>query len=174
MITPAYVRLMARYNTEMNRRWYAAAARLTDGQLREDRGAFWGSVLGTLNHILWADRQWMSRFTDWPKPALTQKQSPTLFDDFAALHAARMQADADIVVWADGVTEDWLAEDLVWFSGSVQKELRRNRAPLVIHMFNHQTHHRGQAHALLSAFGVDTGDTDLPFVLPRALLEERP
>ena len=173
MITPDYVRLMARYNAEMNRRWYAAAGKLTEAQLREDRGAFWGSVLGTLNHILWADRQWMSRFADWPKPAVAQQQSPTLFDDFAALRGARAQADADILAWADGVTEDWLADDLVWFSGSAQRELRRNRALLVMHLFNHQTHHRGQAHALLSAFGVDTGDTDLPFVLSRKSAEER-
>src|SRR5271168_3278518 len=158
MITPDYVRLMAKYNAEMNRRWYAAAGKLTEAQLREDRGAFWGSVLGTLNHILWADRQWMSRFSDWAKPELGQKQSAALFDEFSDLRAARVQADADISTWAEGVTEDWLAQDLVWFSGTAGKELRRPRPPQVVHMFNHQTHHRGQAHALLSAFGVDTGD----------------
>ena len=173
MITPGFVRTMAQYNAEMNRRWYAAAGRLSDAQRKAPGGAFWDSLHGTLCHILWADRQWMSRFSDWPKPAVGQKQSAGLFDDFSALRAARVQADADIGAWADGVTEDWLAQDLIWFSGSAQKELRRKRAPLVLHLFNHQTHHRGQAHALLSAFGVDTGDTDLPFVLPRALLEER-
>ena len=61
MITPGYVRTMAQYNTEMNRRIYAAAARLTDEQRREDRGLFWKSLHGTLCHLLWGDRQWMSR-----------------------------------------------------------------------------------------------------------------
>ena len=63
MITPAYVRLMAEYNAEMNRRLYAAAARLTDAERRTDRGAFWGSIHGTLNHLVWGDTQWMSRCT---------------------------------------------------------------------------------------------------------------
>ena len=62
MITPAYVRLMAQYNAEMNRRLYAAAARLTDAERKADRGAFWQSIHGTLTHILWGDTQWMSRF----------------------------------------------------------------------------------------------------------------
>ena len=62
MISPAYVRLMAEYNAEMNRRLYGAAARLTDAERKADRGAFWKSIHGTLTHILWGDTQWMSRF----------------------------------------------------------------------------------------------------------------
>lgn len=165
MITPAFVHTMARYNAEANRRWYAAAATLTDAQRKEDRGAFFGSLHGTICHILWADRMWMSRFAGWDKPAITQKQSPTLYDDFAALHAARVDTDARILAWAEGVTQDWLDGELVWFSGSVQRELRQRRNLLVVHMFNHQTHHRGQAHALITALGAATGDTDLPFIL---------
>ena len=70
----------------------------------------------------------------------------------------------------DRVDDAWLAEDLVWFSGSAQKEMRRQKGPLVVHFFNHQTHHRGQAHALLTACGQDTGDTDLFLVVPDAAL----
>jgi uncharacterized damage-inducible protein DinB len=168
MITPAYVRLMAKYNAEMNRRVYAAAARLTDAERKADRGAFWQSIHGTLSHLVWCDIQWMSRFDNWPKPEVSQKQSATMIDDFATLRARRAKADADIVAWAARVDDAWLAEDLVWFSGSAQKELRRRKGPLVLHFFNHQTHHRGQAHALLTACGQDTGDTDLFLVVPDA------
>ena len=118
MITPAYVRLMAQYNAEMNRRLYAAAARLTDAERKADRGAFWQSIHGTLTHILWGDTQWMSRFDAWPKPEVGQKQSAGMVDDFAALQTRRTKADADITAWANRVDDAWLAEDLVWFSGS--------------------------------------------------------
>ena len=82
MITPAYVRTMAAYNAEMNRRLYTAAARLSDTERRQPRGAFWGSIHGTLNHLLWGDRQWMSRFDNWPKPDVAIKQSAGLIEDF--------------------------------------------------------------------------------------------
>lgn len=165
MITPAYVHLLARYNAEMNRRWYAAAATLTDDQRKQDRGAFFGSLHGTLCHILWGDTMWMSRFAGWDKPTVPQKDSPRLFDDFDALRAARVEADARILAWAETLTQDWLDQELAWFSGSIQRDMRQPRNLLVIHMFNHQTHHRGQAHAILTSFGAKTGDTDLPFVL---------
>ena len=168
MITPTYVRLMAQYNAEMNRRLYAAAARLGDADRKADRGAFWRSIHGTLTHILWGDTQWMSRFDNWPKPDVPIKQSAAMIDDFATLQARRVKADADIIAWADRVDDAWLAEDLVWFSGAAQKEMRRQKAPLMVHFFNHQTHHRGQAHALLTACGQDTGDTDLFLVVSEA------
>jgi uncharacterized damage-inducible protein DinB len=168
MITPAYVRLMGDYNAEMNRRLYAAAARLTDAERKADRGAFWKSIHGTLTHLLWGDMQWMSRFNDWPKPEVAIKQSAGMIDDFATLQSRRATADADIVAWANEVDDGWLAGDLVWFSGAAGKEMRRQRGKLVVHFFNHQTHHRGQAHALLTACGQDTGDTDLFLVVPDA------
>jgi uncharacterized damage-inducible protein DinB len=169
MITPSYVRTMAHYNAEMNRRLYAAAAQLTDAQRKEDRGAFWQSLHGTLVHILWGDRQWMSRFADWAKPATPIKQSAGMIDDFATLSAERVKADAAIVAWAGTVEAPWLDQDLVWFSGALQKEVRAPRHLLVTHFFNHQTHHRGQAHALLTARGLDTGDTDLFAILQAPL-----
>ena len=166
MISPSYIRLMAEYNAEMNRRLYGAAARLTDAERKADRGAFWSSIHGTLTHILWGDSQWMSRFDNWPKPAVPIKQSASMIDDFQTLQARRETADAGILDWAGRVNDAWLAEDLVWFSGAAQREMRRQKGPLVVHFFNHQTHHRGQAHALLTAAGQDTGDTDLFLVVP--------
>jgi uncharacterized damage-inducible protein DinB len=164
MITPAYVQKMTAYNAEMNRRWYAAASHLTDAQRKQDRGAFFGSLHGTLCHILWADQLWMHRFAGWDRPTVNQKESPGLYADFAELHAARVAADAALIAWAATMTQEWLDSELVWFSGSVQRELTQKRDLLVMHLFNHQTHHRGQAHALLTALGKATGDTDLPFV----------
>jgi len=161
LVTPAYVRIMAAYNAEMNHRIYAAVARLSDPDRRLPRGAFWGSIHGTLCHLLWGDRIWMSRFDGWEKPAIRLRDSATLIDDFAELQRARENADRTISRWADGVTPQWLAEDLVWFSQSVDKELRQPRTLLVTHFFNHQTHHRGQVHAMITAAGEHTGDTDL-------------
>jgi uncharacterized damage-inducible protein DinB len=166
MITPGYARTMAAYNEVMNRQLYTAAAQLTDAQRKADRGAFWKSIHGTLVHILWGDGQWMSRFGDWPKPPTPIKESAGMIEDFESLRALRIKADADIVVWAAGLDQAWFDQDLVWFSGALQKELRMKRGFLVAHFFNHQTHHRGQAHALLTAQGLKTGDTDLFAIVP--------
>jgi uncharacterized damage-inducible protein DinB len=166
MITPAYLRTMAAYNAEMNRRLYDAAANLSDAERRVSRGAFWGSIHGTLCHILWGDRQWMSRFDGWPKPVAPIKASAGMIEDFAALAAARKEADSGISRWADKVDEAWLDGEIVWLSQAANREIRAARRLLVTHFFNHQTHHRGQAHALLTAAGAATGDTDLFLLVP--------
>jgi uncharacterized damage-inducible protein DinB len=167
MITLAYIRTMAAYNAEMNRHLYAAAARVSEAERRAQRGAFWGSIHGTLTHILWGDRQWMSRFDNWPKPDTPIKQSAQMIDDFAELSAVREKADADIARWAHKVDDAWLGEDMVWFSGAANREMRAPKGLLVTHFFNHQTHHRGQAHAMLTAAGQETGDTDLFLLIPQ-------
>jgi uncharacterized damage-inducible protein DinB len=164
-IRPAFVRTMATYNAEMNRRIFAAAARLSDAERRRPRGAFWGSIHGTLCHLMWGDRMWMSRFDGWPKLGVMQKDSAGLVEDFAELARERTEADARIVAWAERIDGAWLGSDMVWFSQSAQKELRHPRAFLVTHFFNHQTHHRGQAHAMITAAGEQTGDTDLFLVV---------
>jgi uncharacterized damage-inducible protein DinB len=166
MITSAYVRTMAIYNAEMNRRLYGAAAHLSDAERREPRGAFWGSIHGTLSHILWGDQQWMSRFDNWPRPTTPIKESAGMIADFARLSTEREQADAGISSWAANVDDEWLAEDLTWFSGAAGREMRAPKGLLVSHFFNHQTHHRGQVHAMLTATGQETGDTDLFLLVP--------
>src|SRR5689334_25041164 len=125
MVTPAYVRTMAAYNAEMNRRLYEAAARIPDAERRKDRRAFWGSLHGTLCHLLWGDQAWMSRFDNWPKPTVIQKDSARLVENFEELRRQRVDADDRISDWARRVTEAWLAEDQVWFSSSAQKEMRQ-------------------------------------------------
>ena len=107
----------------------------------------------------------MSRFDDWPKPTISQKDSATLIDDFDELARARIEADERISSWAEHLGAEWLAQEQVWFSASINRELRQPRSLLVTHFFNHQTHHRGQAHAMITACGEKTGDTDLFLVL---------
>jgi uncharacterized damage-inducible protein DinB len=174
MITPGYVRMMAAYNAEMNRRLYTAATRLTDDQRRQERGAFWGSIHGTFSHLLWADRMWLSRFAGSPKPERPLAESARLYQAFAEMSAARERIDAELSAWAETVTAEWLAGDQVWFSGSAGRQMSAPRQTLIVHMFNHQTHHRGQAHAMLTAAGERTGDTDLWLVLPDDKLRPAP
>jgi uncharacterized damage-inducible protein DinB len=169
MITPSYVRTMAAYNREMNRRLYAAASRLSDDERKRDRGAFWGSLHGTLVHILWGDGQWMSRFDAWERPQTPIKQSNHFIEDWDKLCASRVEADAKIEDWARRVDDAYLARDMTWFSGAAQREVSAPHRLLVTHFFNHQTHHRGQAHAMITAAGEKTGDTDLFLVQPQMI-----
>ena len=166
MVTVEWVRLMAAYNAEMNRRVYAAASGLTEDQRREDRGAFFGSIHGTLSHLMWGDAIWMSRFAGWPAPGGGIKDSPALHPEWPAMQAARQGMDTRIEAWAAALHPAWLQGSLGWFSGAMGREISRPRWVLVTHFFNHQTHHRGQVHALLTGLGAATGDTDLPFILP--------
>jgi uncharacterized damage-inducible protein DinB len=161
MITPDFVRTMAAYNAEMNRRLYDAAARLPDAERRRDRGAFWRSIHGTLCHLVWGDSMWMARFDGWEKPTVPLRQSAEMVADFDDMGRMRVALDAKLVAWGERLDAAWLAQDQTWFSGAAQREMRRPRTLLVAHFFNHQTHHRGQAHAMLTAAGEQTGDTDL-------------
>jgi uncharacterized damage-inducible protein DinB len=165
MVSPAWCRMMAAYNAEMNRRLYAAADTLDDAARRADGGAFWGSIHGTLSHLLWGDTTWMSRFDGWDPPGVGIKDSLRLVDDWSALRAAREAADARIIDWAGRLDDERLAGALTWFSGAAGREMTRPLWVLVGHVFNHQTHHRGQAHALITRAGAATGDTDLPWVV---------
>ena len=164
-IGPQFVRTMAAYNAEMNRRMFAAAGRLSDAERRRSRGAFWDSIHGTLSHLLWGDQIWMSRFDGLPPPPVNIRQSAGMIEDFAELSRQRSETDGKITAWAERVDDTWLAGDIVWFSQAAEKELRMPRGLLVTHFFNHQTHHRGQAHAMITAAGEQTGDTDLFLVI---------
>jgi uncharacterized damage-inducible protein DinB len=164
MITPDYVRAMARYNRWQNESIYGAADGLADEQRKEQRGAFFGSIHGTLNHLLWADQIWMSRFAGTPKPnAPDIPRSTGMFEAWGELKRERQGFDGVISAWADGIEPGWLEGDLTWFSGAAGREVTKPRWLLVTHLFNHQTHHRGQVHCMLTQCGVKPGPTDLPF-----------
>ncbi|MFN3293610.1 MAG: DinB family protein [Gemmobacter sp.] len=165
MISPEYCLTMARYNRWQNRAVIAAAETLDSAARRKARGAFWGSIAGTLSHLLWGDLVWMSRFDGGPRPAVGMADSPFAFDDWDEWRRERNATDARIVDWARRLTAVELSGDLFWFSGVQGRAVSRPKALCVTHFFNHQTHHRGQVHAMLTAAGARTEDTDL-FLMP--------
>ena len=165
MMRPAYVQRMARYNRWQNENLYGVADRLSDDERRFDRGAFFKSIHGTLSHILWGDGQWMSRFEKQERPPGSIKESITLFPDWNDLKAKRAAMDQRIIDWAGAVNDDWLAGDVAWFSGAIQRDVVKPAWEVTVHLFNHQTHHRGQVHAMLTQAGGKPHDTDL-FVMP--------
>jgi uncharacterized damage-inducible protein DinB len=157
---------MARYNQWQNASLYATADGLSDTDRQADRGAFFGSVQATLTHLLWGDRMWMSRFSDLPRPnALNIQASVTECADWAELKRERAALDRKIIDWTDGLTADALAGDLSWYSGAAKRDISKPLWMLVTHFFNHQTHHRGQVHCLLTSLGAKPEDTDL-FLMP--------
>lgn len=166
MISSDYARWMARYNRWQNRSLFAAAEGLDEAARRADRAAFFGSIHGTLNHVLWADQMWMRRFAETPAPRKGSiPESVDLHDDWAELCAERARFDGVIAEWAEGLSDAHLAGDLNYFSGVLQRQVSKPLWVCVTHMFNHQTHHRGQVHAMLTAAGATPDDTDL-FVMP--------
>lgn len=162
MITTGHCQLMARYNEWMNSRLYALCAGMPEAELTRDRGAFFESIYLTLNHIMYGDLAFMSRFTG--DPAEVPHPKVDLFKEFAKLRQNREALDARIQAWAATLTPEWLAESLTYTSRIDGKERTVPRWVLVTHMFNHQTHHRGQVTTLLSQMGLDIGTTDIPFM----------
>jgi uncharacterized damage-inducible protein DinB len=164
MITPGYVQTMARYNTWQNENIYGCAARLDDENRKAHRGAFFGSIHATLNHILWADQMWLWRFGVNDRPAAqTIADGLNQFEDWTQLSLKRAAFDAHIEAWASKLTDQNLGGDLEWVSGGTGKDMKTPRWLAITHIFNHQTHHRGQVHTLLTGFGIKPGITDLPF-----------
>lgn len=159
---PALFQRMAAYNTWMTDKAYTAAGELSDSERKEDRGAFFKSVHSTLNHILFADRVWMGRFTG--RTYETRGMGVDIFDEFDELQAAHLSMCDDIAAFAGQLTPDWLAETMTWARSTDGVSRERPRWLLVLHMFNHQTHHRGQLSTLLTQAGIDIGVTDLPFM----------
>jgi uncharacterized damage-inducible protein DinB len=163
MIDPAYVRRMARYNRWQNENLYGVADALSEDARRQERGAFFGSIHKTLSHLLWADRTWMSRFaSEIQKPQAGIPESVTLYPDWDGLKRERPTFDGTMVDWADGLDESFLAGDLTYYSGGLGRSITAPKWALVTHMFNHQTHHRGQVHCLLTQAGGKPHTTDLP------------
>jgi uncharacterized damage-inducible protein DinB len=164
MIAPGYVQRLARYNRWQNENVYGVADSLSDAERRRERGAFFGSIQGTFSHLLWADRMWMSRLAGTPRPAGGIPESVSLYGDWDDLKRQRATFDGVIVDWADRLDGAALAGELTWYSAAVKAERRQPIWVLVTHMFNHQTHHRGQVHCMLTQSGGKPGDTDLPLM----------
>jgi uncharacterized damage-inducible protein DinB len=168
MYTGNYAQLMAEYNRWMNEKVYDACARLPDDERKRHRGAYFDSIHGTLNHILWGDGIWLGRFNGKSYPTAPIRE--WLYQDFAAMRSARMELDQELQTWAAGVSEEWLREAMTWKSGLYGVTKTHPRWVFVAQMFNHQTHHRGQVTTLLTQLDIDVGITDLP-MLPLLLRE---
>ena len=177
-MTPASCIRMAEYNRWMNTRLYDAAAKLTEPQLFEDRKAFFGSLFDTLNHIAVADTIWLHRFAThpeldgleesmkpFPRPAsLTERVAESL----PALRDYRERLDAVLLGLCSRITQEQLAGTLR-YTTTDRRPQAKPLGPLLQHLFNHQTHHRGQASTLLFQAGVDVGVTDLAAMIPSDL-----
>ena len=161
MIGVDYVQRMARYNRWQNDDLLGIADGLSDEERRRQRGAFFGSIHATLNHLLWADRMWMSRFAGTPKPEGGIPQSVSCHEAWTDLKRERAAFDATIVAWSDRLDPTWPEGDLTWRSGATQRDVTRPKSLLLVHFFNHQTHHRGQVHCLLTQAGGKSYVTDL-------------
>ena len=154
----------------MNQRQYSASEKLTATQLAEDRGAFFKSVIGTLNHILIGDIVWLKRFALHPSGSsplahVSELDNPTslsaiLFEDLGLLKTEREKIDEIIINWIKQLSDNDL-NDCLSYTNMSGKRFTRPLGSLIDHLFLHQVHHRGQVTTLLSQFGVDFGETDL-------------
>lgn len=178
-MTPSLCALFADYNCSMNQRLYEAAAKLSAEELTKEKGAFFGSLFNTMNHIAVADLLWLHRFatlsglstlqdelSDFPRP--TSLREP-LSDSLVGLTTLRTSIDAVIVQLTSLLTEDLLASTLRYTNTAGQHH-ERNFGLLLHHFFNHETHHRGQASTLLFQAGIDIGVTDFIAHIPNEAL----
>lgn len=157
----SYYETMAEYNQWMNQKLYAICAEIPDEKRKENLGAFFKSIHGILEHILFGDRAWMGRFTGQP---FAGKIGQDLYSNFDELRQQRELMDIQIIEWSKKLSPEWLDQMFEYTSIVDGKTRILPTWILVTHMFNHQTHHRGQLTTLLSQLGYDPGITDLPWL----------
>ena len=167
--------LLSVYNQWMNSKIYEAAGQLSEAELAKDRGAFFGSILGTLNHIIVGDTIWLKRFANHPSCLNSLRevaglQNPTsldqmVFNDFDRLSEHRVCLDRNIINWIAGLSEGDM-DFILSYHNTKGTPANKRYSNLVLHFFNHQTHHRGQVSTLLSQAGVNIGATDLLAQVP--------
>lgn len=151
--------MFAAYNAWANERVYDASAVLSAEEFERDVGAFFKSMRGTLNHLLVADRIWLKRFTgEGDAPAALDAM---LFADFARLREARQAEDRRIVAWIGALSEKAFAGRFTYMTVTDMRTVSQRLAPALAHLFNHQTHHRGQAHTILTLLGKEAPSLDL-------------
>ena len=146
-----HFQMFATYNRWANRVVYDAAATLDEEEMNRLTGAFFGSLIGTLNHILVADRIWLKRFTG--EGAAPARLDAILHPDLATLAETRREEDDRILSWVGALSEDNLAGRFTYVTATDMRTVSQRLAPALAHFFNHQTHHRGQAHAILTTLG---------------------
>jgi len=165
-----YCRAMAQYNAWMNRKIYNVCAELSDPDRKRDVGAFFRSIHGTLNHLLLTDSVQLGRFigADRTKlldergaPIVIRSLDQELYSDFVRLRTEREKLDTLIEQWTNSLTSAELDGRLRYVAMADGREHEHPKWWAVVHMFNHQTHHRGQVTTLLKQLGRDPGVTDL-------------
>ncbi len=165
MITPVYVQTMSRYNTWQNNTLMGIVKGMDQADLDEDRGAFFGSLQRTLSHLLWGDTLWISRFDGKVGvPEGSIQRHADLWPTQTEWAAERLSCDARIRSWAESVQQSALNGDLTWRYSDTGQDVTRPLAMCVTHFFNHQTHHRGQVHAMLTAAGQNAPVSDLSYL----------
>jgi uncharacterized damage-inducible protein DinB len=157
-----YAIAMAAYSQWMNEKIYAAAAELGDDARKRDLGAFFRSIHGTLNHILLGDQAWLQRLQG--QPVTMRSPDQELHADFDELFAARRAMDSSLSEFAANLSNEFFDQPLAFFSITYQKNRVIPAWAALVHMFNHQTHHRGQVTTLLKQLGKDPGVTDFPWM----------
>lgn len=156
---------MARYNAWQNDQLRDIFKTMDQAVLEKDRGAFFGSIFGTMNHLLWGDMIWMSRWcSDVAAPNVPGSESASHTPTFGVWDAERFRLDGRIRIWAQTLSNIDLCGDVSWFSGAVKQHVTQPMAVCVVHMFNHQTHHRGQISQMLNALGIAPPVSDLVFM----------
>jgi uncharacterized damage-inducible protein DinB len=146
----------------LDERLLEVCGQLTDGARKRDLGAYFKSIHGTFDHLIYGDVAWIGRFTGSAMPA--KRIGEIAYDSWDELAEARRAMDSRIERWAADVTEAWLAESMSYVSGNDGKTRILPRWALATHMFNHGTHHRGQLTTLVAQLGFDPGVTDLPWL----------
>lgn len=146
-----HFQMLGRYNSVANERLYAVCAELTDEEYRQEGPGSFRSIHKTLNHILLGDQIWMTRFTTSDVTS-TPALATILYDDFSMLREARVLEDARIEAFLAGLTDGYL-RGTVSYINNAGKYFEDPIMLVLQHMFNHQTHHRGQIHVMLSQFG---------------------
>jgi len=164
MITADWARHMARYNRWQNESLIAAADGLDDTARQHERGAFFGSIQRTFSHLLWGDTVWIARFDAGETTEVSISDSPDWVRDWADFKARRKVMDQRITDWTARLRDEDAEGVLEWYSGALGRRMAMPRAVCMMQVFNHQTHHRGQIHAMLTAAGADPGNTDIPFM----------
>ena len=159
----AHFQRMAAYNRWANARLYDAAGKLSPAELAAPRSGFFPSLMKTLNHILVGDTIWLGRLDGKGSPGVT-KLDQTLHAEFAALNAARSVTDDRIIAFVEGLAPERLWQDLVYRT-TTGEPMQTPVGQVLAHVFNHQTHHRGQAHAMLSSTEIAPPPLDLIYFL---------
>lgn len=178
MFVKSHFQLMASYNARMNHQLLSVVENLNSTDLTENKGAYFQSVIGTLNHILVGDIIWLSRFnlhsecyislkevTELPKP---KSLSDILYPEFQSYKCAREVVDSAVINWLNKDIDISDFDRNLEYSNTAGIKSSRNFGELVSHLFNHQTHHRGQVSTLLNQMGHDIGATDFLFDIPES------